>query len=250
MKSFEMLIRFICLINIAEIISLRVATPMMRMNEPISKYIQGNSIRTWSYRSPVVEQVEINLTTEGRPLDADIELWNGPSNSPCKMRVYGENGYMRPFSTVIEMPGGPNTVGIRNIGDIELPMKAYVTAQNIISPSRCCFENFNTIQGGAIRSYPFAPNIDSVEIYLKTNGLPLNARIELLQGPNNNKQVIELYTDDGCDRPFFSVLKTPGPGNIIRVLNTAPIEFPMIASVVPYTINNTGYNGVVIGGLD
>merc|ERR550514_1252941 len=36
--------------------------------------VQGGSLRTWSYRSPSVEQVQVVLSTEGRPLDADIEL--------------------------------------------------------------------------------------------------------------------------------------------------------------------------------
>merc|ERR1719487_463382 len=46
--------------------------------DPATILVQGGSLRTWSYRSPAVEQVQVVLSTEGRPLDADIELWHGP----------------------------------------------------------------------------------------------------------------------------------------------------------------------------
>jgi len=216
--------------------------------------VQGGSLRTWSYRSPLVEQVQVVLSTEGRPLDADIELWHGPDNTPCKMRVYVENGQLSPFSAVIETPRGPNTVAIRNMGQIEFPLSASVVAENVDKPSADCIASSTTIQGGALRTYPFDPLIESVQLLLKTDGRPLNARIELLQGPNNNKQVIELYTEDGLDRPFFCFLETPGSGNVVRVVNTAPVEFPMTAAVVPHSISSEtsayGRQDVVIGGSD
>jgi hypothetical protein len=212
--------------------------------------VQGGSLRTWSYRSPSVEQVQVVLRTDGRPLDADIELWHGPDNTPTKMRVYVENGQLRPFSAVIETPRGPNTVAIRNIGQIEFPIEASVEAMNVAMPSAECIADSKTIQGGALRTYAFDPTVDSVQLLLKTDGRPLNARIELLQGPNNNKQVVELYTEDGCDRPFFCFLETPGSGNVVRIVNTAPVEFPMTASVVPHLINEMRDGGVVLGGHD
>ena len=210
--------------------------------------VQGGSLRTWSYRSPLVEQVQVVLSTDGRPLDADLELWHGPDNTPCKMRVYVENGQLRPFSAVIATPRGPNTVAIRNIGQIEFPIAADVYANDCENPSAETVSSATTIQGGALRTYPFDPLVNSVEVLLRTDGRPLNARIELLQGPNNNKQVVEVYTEDGCDRPFFCILRTPWAGNVVRVVNTAPVEFPLTASVVPDTINTELSREAYIGG--
>ena len=243
--------------------------------------MQGASLKTWSYGALMeqVEQVQLVLSTEGRPLEADIEIWQGPDNTPCKVRVYIEDGKLRPFNAVIETPRGPNTVAVRNLGNIQFPIAATVFAdtaprpsrrpppaagawvegvepatnlnpnqlqpqpasssQTVVaarrkpppatasltasrlfqleSPSADALASTLNIQGGALRTYPFDPSVDSVEVCLSTDGRPLNARIELLQGPNNNKQVIELYTEDGRDRPFFCLLETPGPGNVVRI---------------------------------
>ena len=64
---------------------------------------------------------------------------------------------------------------------------------------------------------------------------------------------MELYTEDGFDRPFFCILETPGSGNVVRIVNTAPVEFPMTAGVVPHSINEAMASGqlggdVVLGG--
>merc|ERR1712226_379745 len=168
--------------------------------------------------------------------------------TPCKMRVYVENGAIRPFSAVVETPRGPNTIAVRNIGQIEFPLTACVTAEDVPIPADVEREASMIIQGGALRTYPFDPAVNTVRVLLKTDGRPLNARIELLQGPNNNKQVVELYTEDGFDRPFFCILETPGSGNVVRIVNTSPVEFPMTASVVPYSLNDEMSAGAILGG--
>jgi len=191
------------------------------------------------------------LNTEGRPLDADVELWQGPDNTPHKMRVYVEDGSLRPFSAVIETPRGPNTIAIRNTGHLEFPMTAVVRADGFDTAVAADLGKPMIIQGGALRTYPFDPLVKSVQVLLKTDGRPLNARIELLQGPNNNKQVMEIYTEDGMDRPFYMVIQSPGSGNVVRVVNTATVEFPLTAWVEPFLVgDDESMFEPVLGGDD
>merc|ERR1719324_881962 len=214
--------------------------------------IQGGALKTWSFPDPNVDSVQVFMKTEGTPLTANVELWHGPDSTPHKMAVYLEDGDFRPFSAVIATPRfNANSVSIRNTQTLEYPIEAAVEPdyESLDEITRNIGEDIpKVMQGGAIHTVPFPPSVASVAVLLRTDGRPLNARLELLQGPNNNKQVIELYTEDGRDRPFFCFLATPGSGNVVRVVNTAPVEFPMTASVVPHSINNDMSSGAVLGG--
>jgi len=203
-------------------------------NIPIE--VQGESLRTWSFEDPRAEVVQVDLSTIGRPLNATVEVWNGNSNTPIQVRAYSDDGELRPFSAVLAIPRAPSTVAVRNKGQVEFPITASVDQFYVERPSSDHQNFIQNIEGGALRTYPMSPDVEAVEVVIETDGRPLNARIELLQGPNTDKQVIELYTDDGMERPFFATLATPwfGGGNsVVKIINTGPVEFPLLASVVP-----------------
>jgi hypothetical protein len=198
--------------------------------------VQGGSLRTWSFSDYSVDRVQVLLKTEGRPLNANVELWHGPDNTPQKMAVYLEDGSLRPFNAIVETPNGQNAVAVRNTGAMEFPLSACVfEVESDGTPLAADVTGLKTVQGGAIFTTPFGSSVSSVRIVLKTDGRPLSARIELLQGPSNNKQVMEIYSEDGARRPFYCVIETPGSGNVVRIVNAATMEYPLSASVEPYS---------------
>jgi hypothetical protein len=49
---------------------------VQRRLQPIQ--IQGGSLKTWTFPNSRVESVQVFLKTEGRPLNANVEVWQGP----------------------------------------------------------------------------------------------------------------------------------------------------------------------------
>lgn len=207
-------------------------------NSPI--YVQGGALRTWTFRSVSVMKIQVVLSIDDEPLDADIELWHGPDDTPCKIKLYTEDGQLRPFSAIVGTPRGPGTVAVRNNGNYEKNVAAKVFSDELDSPSDDCLASSASTQiiGGEFQTYPFHPSIDSVQVLLRTDGHALNAKIQLLHGPNDdNKETIEVYHEGGFDDLFFCFIETPGSDNAVRVYNTGVGGFPINAAVVPHAVN-------------
>merc|ERR1711934_921578 len=178
------------------------------------------------------ERVQLAIKSEGRPVNSAIQLWHTPSYIPTKFSVYTEDGLLRPVNAVIETP---KTVAVYNTGAMEFPFDATV-AKTGLAPAYDSLSEVSPklVQGGQITSYTFGTEVESVQVLLKTTERNMKAKIELTQGPNQVKQIIEVYASVGYKNPFYATIQTPGADNTIRVINENPVEFPFNAWVLPY----------------
>ncbi|CAJ1936091.1 unnamed protein product [Cylindrotheca closterium] len=255
-------------------------TKLNYASSSIREVVQGSSLRVFPFSSSRTSRsLRIDMMTDGRPLEARVELWHGPDHCPQKVRVYSENGYDRPFRACIEPPSGDSNfaVAIKNTGkNFEFPLAASVqdleamdeADANPFYDSQLLLEdgddsygnvlsrtNGRVIQGGAIRSFNFAPKVDKIQVLLETSGLPLCARIEISQGPDSNKQVMDIFSEDGKQFPLYLAIDLPhssssssitattsspvssvdGQEHVMRIINAATMEYPIKVWTDSYT---------------
>jgi hypothetical protein len=129
-----------------------------------SRDIQGGSRGTWSSDgSSNHDQVQVTVTSDGRPISCDVECYQGPDNTPQRMRIFSEDGRRRPFTTTIQTPqgaaktsslfynpynlrdssssmaatsmatGGSHSISIINRGPMEFPIAAGVQGKGTVS---------------------------------------------------------------------------------------------------------------------
>jgi hypothetical protein len=172
------------------------------------------------------------------------------------MIVDAENGQESPYRATLKFkPVGP-TLKVSTDSTAEFPLWAGV---QVPSPERSAEIGSFTekvwdssiktrIQGGpvsgglgAVKIFTIDPDVDSILQLVfwskDTSKKSLKAIIEVLQGPNNKKQVYDLYCGGGT-QPYHTVFETPGDGWTIRIINKKFVEDGLFeVALVPYMIN-------------
>ena len=230
----------------------RMSAPMVPHNEYRNQAIKplfGGNVQGGGSRKTWANANDVNLESDGRPIDAEVEWWDGPDNAPMRMRVYSEDGYSRPVRVVSELSGGGpydrgHSVSVQNTGPLEYPISAGVGAGQeraaVTGGGSTYAARSQKIQGeGSIATFPFDESVQSLEVTLWSEGRPINALIELLQGPGNVRTVADVY-NEGTKGPFTVVVDTPGPSGVLQIENTGPMTFPINARVEPSAYGNGG----------
>lgn len=88
--------------------------------------LDGGTRRQWTFEADV-RSVQLEMWTEGLPLMATVEVFEKGGQRKNSFDVYVEDGYSRPYSTVLDLPNqSGGTILIRNDGPIEYPLVANV----------------------------------------------------------------------------------------------------------------------------
>jgi len=241
------------------------------------------------------------VETDGRPLDVEMEVWEGPANTPTKVRMYSEDGRQRPMNILTNGESMGGTTSVRNVGSMEFPIRAGVSDGNhgammggydggyehggygrhygapispigdtmtMMPPSgmrphgsnnphtngygdrspRPSQSRGETVQGGSLKTFSLPSHVDAAQVTITSDGLPVNAKVELWGTSSHIKQLAEVYNDDGRSRPFAAIIDVPGGENTIAVRNTGPLEYPIRVVVEPVGMGMMDGMGMGMGG--
>ena len=86
--------------------------------------VEGNTRKTWSFNNLAKDRVQVALTSEGRPVNAEIQLWLGPDWTPFSLKAYSEDGKLRPIQTLVGTRNKAAMIEVRNVGEYEFPFSA------------------------------------------------------------------------------------------------------------------------------
>lgn len=206
--------------------------------------VQGGELETWSFKDTkrlvvAMSSGDESLTNwkhEGRLMEVALSLCEGPDNTPFQLKLKSGKGVFRTFKGIIETPGKHSSLFIRNTGDLEFPISAGVVAveedtEELAPAGVYDMANPYLLQGNSVKIYPLDKTVEKVKVTISTQGRPMNAKLELLMGPNSVRYEIDVYSENGQTWPLSTIIETPGQDNSIRIVNTADWQFPIKVDV-------------------
>jgi len=82
--------------------------------------------------------------------------------------------------------------------------------------------------GGTVRTWDIPPEAERLSYYIRTNGRPLKAMVELWVGPIRRIHSVNIESEDGDESPYRAMLKfKPGTKTLKISTTTGSKEFPL-----------------------
>jgi len=81
--------------------------------------------------------------------------------------------------------------------------------------------------GGTVRTWDIPPDAERLSYYIRTNGRPLKALVELWVGPIRRIHSVNIESEDGDATPYRAMLKFKPGTKTLKISTTGSHEFPL-----------------------
>jgi len=228
----------------------------------------GSTLKTFPMPAHAERVQYIIKSPNGRPIKAKVELWIGPIRCVHEMIYDSMNGGTFPLKATLQFKKLSPVLKISTDGSYEFPLECGVFVPSpdeskaigeitkdmfYSAPLKDAVQGGSTIdgKGGAIRSFPIDATWAKTQIMVWSKDVgkkSFKTNIEVLQGPNNAKQHINLRCG-GSTQPYHAVIDTPGAGWMLRCNSKKFLEDGKFEiAVAPYETGNSEPD-VVVGGF-
>ena len=230
----------------------------------------GSTLKTFKMPADA-ERVQYILTSpNGRPVKAKVELWIGPIRCVHELIYDCMGGMDFPLRATLQFKKLAPVLKVSTDGSYEFPLECGVfvpepeeskqigeTCKDMFysAPLKDRVQGGSTIddKGGAIRTFDVPPTWEKTQIMVWSKDVgkkSFKTNIEILQGPNNAKQFLNLRCG-GSTQPYHAVIDTPGAGWMIRCNSKKYLEDGLFEiAVAPYgeVLESAAPPAVTLGG--
>ena len=212
---------------------------------------EGNTLKTWALGAESAERLQLSIRSSGRPVHAEVELWQTPSYVPSKCKVWLEDGAATTLPHLIEMPRQPETVAVFNKVTSERDGVLDAASDDSFAASmtylrgerarrrqrshrqrRPLWRHARAGPGWQGHVLRLGAEVQSVQLQLQTEQRDMKAFVEVLQNPDDQNQIFEIEATEPST-PFYAFVTLAGGANVIRIINQNTVEFPLYVSLLP-----------------